>query len=99
MADQDYFDEIKRYQKQLDEQLRTPDGWLTLVGLYWLQEGDNEIGSDQSCAIPLPVGTCPAISRHPQQKRAQGYLHTRTRGGGFRRETKRWLRGSSSNRT
>ena len=59
MADQDYFDEIKRHQKQLDEQLRTPDGWLTLIGLYWLQEGDNEIGSDQFCAIPLPAGTCP----------------------------------------
>lgn len=61
MADQDYFNEIREYQKQLDEQLRTSDGWLTLVGLHWLQEGDNAVGSDQSCAIPLPEGTCPKI--------------------------------------
>ena len=47
MADKEYFDEIKVYQQQLDEQLRTPDGWLTLVGLHWLHEGENTVGSDQ----------------------------------------------------
>jgi uncharacterized protein (DUF1684 family) len=60
MVDKKYFDEIKIYQQQLDEQLRTPDGWLTLVGLHWLHEGENSVGSDPESSIPLPEGTCPA---------------------------------------
>ena len=61
MADQDYFNEIKQYHQQLDEQLRTPDGWLTLVGLHWLQEGENRVGSDQTFEVPLPKGTSPEL--------------------------------------
>lgn len=61
MSELDYFDDIRQYQEQLDEQLRTPDGWLTLVGLHWLQEGANSVGSDQGNAIPLPEGTCPEV--------------------------------------
>ena len=28
-----------------EQRLRDPDGWLTLVGLHWLQTGDNTFGS------------------------------------------------------
>ncbi len=59
MAQQDYFDEIKTYQTQMDEQLRAPDGWLTLVGLHWLQEGENTVGSAQDAMIQLPAGVAP----------------------------------------
>src|SRR5215210_6223442 len=27
-----------------DERLRDPDGWLTLVGLHWLSQGENRFG-------------------------------------------------------
>jgi uncharacterized protein (DUF1684 family) len=60
MFENDYFDEIRAYQKQMDEQLRAPDGWLTLVGLHWLEQGENSVGSDPDSKIPLPEGTTPA---------------------------------------
>lgn len=42
------------------ERLQRPDGWLTLVGLGWLKEGDNAIGSDPKSAVVLPAGKAPA---------------------------------------
>jgi uncharacterized protein len=33
-----------------------PDGWLTVVGLSWLAEGPNAIGSDPECQVRLPRG-------------------------------------------
>ena len=41
------------------KRLSSPTGWLTLVGLHWLQEGPNVIGSDPDCAVPLPAGKAP----------------------------------------
>ncbi len=61
MVDTDYFDDIKAFQKQMDEQLRAADGWLTLVGLHWLQEGENTVGADPRCTVPLPEGTAPKL--------------------------------------
>ncbi len=39
--------------------LRSADSWLTLVGLYWLQEGENSFGSDPSHALVLPGSHVP----------------------------------------
>ena len=41
------------------KRLASPNGWLTLVGLHWLQPGENVFGSDPECAIPLPAGKSP----------------------------------------
>lgn len=41
------------------ERLKSPSGWLTLVGLHWLKPGDNVFGSDPECAVPLPAGKAP----------------------------------------
>jgi uncharacterized protein (DUF1684 family) len=41
------------------ERLTSPSGWLTLVGLDWLQSGENVFGSDPDCAVPLPAGKAP----------------------------------------
>jgi uncharacterized protein (DUF1684 family) len=41
------------------KRLTAPTGWLTLVGLHWLQPGDNVFGSDPQCAVPLPEGKAP----------------------------------------
>ena len=59
MDTQSYFEEIKAYQKNLDQQLRAPDGWLTLAGLHWLQPGNNSIGSASSSAVCLPPYSAP----------------------------------------
>lgn len=55
-----YQDSIREWQKTRDAKLRSPDGWLTLVGLFWLQPGDNSIGSGPSNAFVLPKGSAPA---------------------------------------
>ena len=59
MSIQQYFEEINAYRKTMDQQLRAPDGWLTLAGLHWLEQGTNRIGSDPSCAVPLPPYSAP----------------------------------------
>jgi uncharacterized protein (DUF1684 family) len=42
------------------ERLRQPHGWLTLVGLHWLTDGEARVGSDPSVEIVLPSG--PALA-------------------------------------
>jgi uncharacterized protein (DUF1684 family) len=34
--------------------LSGPDGWLSVVGLVWLEEGDNPVGSDAASRVVLP---------------------------------------------
>jgi uncharacterized protein len=34
--------------------LRAPDGWLSLAGLYWLDDGTHPFGSDSSNAVVFP---------------------------------------------
>ena len=39
-------DEWEAWVKKYDTGRRSADGWLALVGLYWLKEGNNSLGSD-----------------------------------------------------
>ncbi|MBV9761062.1 MAG: DUF1684 domain-containing protein [Acidobacteriaceae bacterium] len=59
MADS-YTDSIHAFQQARDTGLRSPNGWLTLVGLFWLKPGDNTIGSADSNDFVLPKGSAPA---------------------------------------
>ena len=40
-----YAGSIAKYRAQRVEELKGPDGWLNLTGLYWLEEGNNSMGS------------------------------------------------------
>ncbi len=51
---------VAAWKKARFERLQRPDGWLTLVGLSWLKEGDNAVGSDSKSAVVLPAGKAPA---------------------------------------
>lgn len=51
-----YTDEIERWRARRVEQLTAPDGWLTLIGLEWLQPGPNRIGSAAGNDIVLSAG-------------------------------------------
>ncbi len=51
-----YQQSIQQWQQQRQQNLRKEDGWLTLVGLFWLQPGDNSVGSDPSNALVFPRG-------------------------------------------
>src|ERR1019366_4333475 len=37
-----------------EAKLKADDGWLTVVGLHWLKDGDNRIGSRDGMEVPLP---------------------------------------------
>jgi uncharacterized protein (DUF1684 family) len=54
-----YAGSIAAWRVQREAALRKEDGWLTLVGLSWLEEGENRIGSDPSSEVPLPHGSAP----------------------------------------
>ena len=47
---------IEAWRASRHERLMKPDGWLTLVGLEWIQEGKNSIGSAADNDIQLPGG-------------------------------------------
>jgi len=56
----EYIEEIlKERQEREDRFKNTERGWLGLVGLYWLRDGENKIGSDPTNDIILPE-TAPA---------------------------------------
>jgi hypothetical protein len=55
-----YLQEIETWRRERDEGLRNPDGWLTLFGLFWLEEGENRFGSAPDNQIVFPAGRAPA---------------------------------------
>ena len=55
----DYSETIRAWHKHREVGLRAPDSWLTLVGLFWLKQGDNTIGSADHNDFVLPKNTAP----------------------------------------
>lgn len=48
--------EVDAWHAQRVERLRAPDGWLSLVGLHWVEPGVHRIGSAPDNAIVLATG-------------------------------------------
>ena len=42
-----------------DQSMKEPTSWLTIAGLFWLDEGENSFGTADSCTIQLPEGSAP----------------------------------------
>lgn len=57
----DYGVELERWRQERLRGLTAEDGWLTLVGLHWLQRGETLVGSDPSCDIVLPPSAPPRV--------------------------------------
>ena len=57
-SDASYTQEIQKWRQQRVERLTKPTGWLSLVGLEWLKEGRNSLGSAKDNDIVIP--TAPA---------------------------------------
>jgi uncharacterized protein (DUF1684 family) len=57
-----YRKEIEAFRKDRFDSLKKEDGWLTLVGLYWLKPGENRFGSDPGNPVILPQGKAPAVA-------------------------------------
>lgn len=53
-GDASYITSIHQWHQQREQRLKKENGWLNLVGLYWLTEGDNTFGSDKSNKIIFP---------------------------------------------
>ena len=58
-APSDHRAEIEQWRTDRVRRLTAPDGWLSVVGLSWLEEGVNAIGSGASNRIALPSGKSP----------------------------------------
>jgi len=56
-----YAEELAAWQKEREEGLRDPDGWLTLAGLDWLRPGDNRVGSAPDSEVVLPPSAPPHV--------------------------------------
>jgi len=61
-SDDAYRDEIRKYRESRVERLQAPEGWLSLIGLFWLDEGPNGFGSGSTQAIVLPEDAAPAAA-------------------------------------
>ncbi len=53
-ADPAYQRSIAEYRAQTEAKLKADEGWLTVVGLDWLKEGENRVGSNPSFEVRLP---------------------------------------------
>ncbi len=52
-----YQKEIENWRQKRVESLKSENGWLNLVGLYWLQEGKSSFGSGDDVQIQFPKGS------------------------------------------
>lgn len=57
-----YEQELEQWKVKRLAGLKGEDGWLTLIGLFWLKEGENRFGSDPTNEIVLPEGKAPALA-------------------------------------
>lgn len=58
-SEQAYVRQIEQWRGDHQAELTKDFGWLTVVGLDWLKEGDNRVGADPSSQVPLPPGSAP----------------------------------------
>jgi uncharacterized protein (DUF1684 family) len=59
-APEPYVQEIEAWQKRREASLKSENGWLNLVGLFWLQPGENSFGSGKKNSIVFPEGSIAA---------------------------------------
>jgi uncharacterized protein (DUF1684 family) len=54
-----YADTIALFHRQRVTAVAGPEGWATLIGLWWLEPGANTIGSDSASTMVLPSNRSP----------------------------------------
>jgi uncharacterized protein (DUF1684 family) len=60
-GDQKYIKEIEEWHAKRVGNLKKENGWLNLVGLFWLKEGTNSFGSSNENDIVFPESKCPPV--------------------------------------
>lgn len=66
-----YRQEIEAARREREAGLKKEDGWFSLVGLFWLDEGRNRFGSDPGNKVILPEGKAPAVAGTLERKGEQ----------------------------
>jgi len=56
-----YFDRMATWREKRTASLKADDGWLNLVGLFWLKEGENTMGTTADNRIVLQHGMADAL--------------------------------------
>lgn len=56
----EYPKRIEQWRAQREASLRSEDGWLAVCGLFWLEEGENVVGSAPGSQVLLPADAAPA---------------------------------------
>jgi len=62
VPDPEHLAEIESWRAERQKRLESETGWLTLVGLHWLEAGENRFGTGPDNEIVLPEGTAPAMA-------------------------------------
>ena len=52
----DHAKQIEAWRAQRVEHLKAPNGWLSLIGLHWLKDGKNSVGSAKGNDVVLAAG-------------------------------------------
>jgi uncharacterized protein (DUF1684 family) len=60
--DPTYTKAMEKWRAERLEEINGEDGWTTLVGLFWLNEGQNKFGGDPSNEIVLPRSSAPKFA-------------------------------------
>jgi uncharacterized protein (DUF1684 family) len=58
--DEDYERRVLEHRDRRAKRTAGPDGWLTVVGLFWLEAGENAVGSDTHSRVRLPADKTPS---------------------------------------
>ncbi len=58
-AEKEYVQSVKQWHENRIAALTKPNGWLSLIGLFWLKEGNNTFGGASSNEIRFPSGKVP----------------------------------------
>jgi uncharacterized protein (DUF1684 family) len=61
-VDPAYRADIEQWRARRLARLTAPDGWLTLVGLYWLDPGENSFGSSEDNDVVIPDSGLPRVA-------------------------------------
>ena len=63
-AEAAYRSDVEKWRAARIAGLTSAEGWLTVVGLSWLKDGDNAVGSDPANAVVFPAGKSPRLLGH-----------------------------------
>ena len=73
-----YEQDVEKWRRQREADLKADDGWLTVSGLFWLRPGETRIGSDPSNDILLPAHAPSSVGTATLQ---EGRVRFRVRAG------------------